>query len=554
MSEQKPTGEPIILPFNGAKPGSPYHFFSSYRPVLLFHDFAILLLSFAITLFLVGPSLRFQNSGILVLLAVIGVSVIVFLFSVFNLYSYGANFIWGNHFKRLRKAMAWVLMSYGVFILLLYWDSLYSDKVVIPLISAILVFCLLFLNPGFKFLTHLTYTLAICLLSIGTIGMVAPEGVSMLKTYSYLLPIFYMISVGLLLAGRYLLVHLIFNGWMRKIFRWEMVIIGSDEEAKQITNYMIDNDAPFYVKGFIASDTDDAIECSVSKSCLGSVNELPEIASSTEINDIVITDEDIEKDLLLRILDYCIAQHLNVWFSPKLLHIINIKIQPDYLCGLPMIRLCTQKFSWLFNPIKHGLDALVTLPLAILLSPVFLVIALAVKLTSEGPVFYKPDAIGRHGHVFKMFKFRSMCVDSSCEIHKDYVTKLIKGEIGQKGTDGQTLKITDDPRITSVGKFLRRFSLDELPQLINVLKGEMSLVGPRPCLPYEYEQYEEWYKKRVSVRPGITGVWQVTGRSEVAFEDMILLDLYYIYNRSVLLDFQVLLETAAVVLKQKGAH
>ena len=554
MSVQKPTGEPFILPFNGAKPGSPYKFFSSYRPVLLFHDFAILLLSFAITLFLVGPSLRFQNSGILVLLAVIGVSVIVFLFSVFNLYSYGANFIWGNHFRRLRKALAWVLMSYGVFILLLYWDSLYSDKVVIPLISAILVFCLLFLNPGFKFLTHLTYTLAICLLSIGTIGMVAPEGVSMLKTYSYLLPIFYMISVGLLLAGRYLLVHLIFNGWMRKIFRWEMVIIGSDEEAKQITNYMIDNDAPFYVKGFIASDTDDAIECSVSKSCLGSVNELPEIASSTEINDIVITDEDIEKDLLLRILDYCIAQHLNVWFSPKLLHIINIKIQPDYLCGLPMIRLCTQKFSWLFNPIKHGLDALVTLPLAILLSPVFLVIALAVKLTSEGTVFYKPDAIGRHGHVFKMFKFRSMCVDSSCEIHKDYVTKLIKGEIGQKGTDGQTLKITDDPRITSVGKFLRRFSLDELPQLINVLKGEMSLVGPRPCLPYEYEQYEEWYKKRVSVRPGITGVWQVTGRSEVAFEDMILLDLYYIYNRSVLLDFQVLLETAAVVLKQKGAH
>ena len=269
MQAQKPPGEPILLPINGLKPGLLYKFFSSYKPVLLFHDFAILLLSFAITLFLVGPSPRLQNPGILVLMAVMGISVIVFLFSVFNLYSYGANFIWGHHFKRLKKALAWVLMSYCVFILLLYWDNLYSDKVVIPLISAILVFCLLFLKPGFKFLTHLTYTLAICLLSIGTIGVVAPEGVSMLKTYSYLLPIFYMISVGLLLAGRYLLVHIVFNGWMRKIFRWEMVIIGSDEEAKQITNYMINNDAPFYVKGFIASDTDGDIECTVSKSCLG---------------------------------------------------------------------------------------------------------------------------------------------------------------------------------------------------------------------------------------------------------------------------------------------
>ena len=192
--------------------------------------------------------------------------------------------------------------------------------------------------------------------------------------------------------------------------------------------------------------------------------------------------------------------------------------------------------------------------MAILISPFFLIVALAVKLTSAGPVFYKPDAIGRHGNVFEMYKFRTMCAGSSCDMHKDYVTKLIKGEIGQKGTDGQTLKITDDPRITSVGRFLRRYSLDELPQLINVLKGEMSLVGPRPCLPYEFEQYEEWYKKRVAVRPGITGVWQVTGRSEVAFEDMILLDLYYIYNRSVLLDFQILMETAGVVLKQKGAY
>jgi len=130
---------------------------------------------------------------------------------------------------------------------------------------------------------------------------------------------------------------------------------------------------------------------------------------------------------------------------------------------------------------------------------------------------------------------------------------MIKGEITQDGS-GKTLKITNDPRITPVGRFLRRTSLDELPQLINVLRGEMSLVGPRPCLPYEYEIYKDWHKKRTAVRPGITGLWQVVGRSEVGFEDMILLDLYYIYNRSLELDLSILFETIFVVLKKKGAH
>ena len=554
MQNQKSTGEPIEIPIYNSKPGLHRKIFSSYKPVLLLHDLAILLFSFLFMLLAAGPGFQHQKSGILFLMAAMSISVFVFTFWVFNLYSYGANFIWNHHFARMKKALAWVLISFGLFVLLLHWHNLYSDKIVIPLLTALLAFCLIFLSPGVKFLTNLTYALAICLLSIGTIGLFLPGGLSILKTYSYLVPIFYIISAGLLLGGRYLLVHIVFNGWMRKIFRWEMVIIGSNEEARQIANYMIKNDAPFYVKGCITTDTGSDIECPVYKSCLGNVNQISEIIAYTEINDIVVTDENIDKELLLRILDYCIEHRLNVWFPPKLLPIINIKIQPDYLCGLPMIKLGTQKSSWLFNPIKHGLDALITLPLAILLLPVFLLLALAVKLTSEGPVFYKPDAIGRHGNIFKMYKFRSMRIDSSCDIHKDYVTKLIKGEIGQKGTDGQTLKITDDPRITPVGKFLRRFSLDELPQLINVLKGEMSLVGPRPCLPYEYEQYEEWHKKRVAVRPGITGVWQVAGRSEVAFEDMILLDLYYIYNRSVLLDFQVLMETASAVLKQKGAY
>ena len=138
-------------------------------------------------------------------------------------------------------------------------------------------------------------------------------------------------------------------------------------------------------------------------------------------------------------------------------------------------------------------------------------------------------------------------------MHKEFVTKMIKGEIAQDGS-GKTLKIVNDPRVTAVGRLLRKTSLDELPQLINVIKGEMSLVGPRPCLPYEYELYKDWHKKRTAVRPRITGLWQVVGRSEVSFEDMILLDLYYIYNRSFELDLSILFETFFVVLRKKGAH
>jgi lipopolysaccharide/colanic/teichoic acid biosynthesis glycosyltransferase len=218
-----------------------------------------------------------------------------------------------------------------------------------------------------------------------------------------------------------------------------------------------------------------------------------------------------------------------------------------------MIRLSYRWHHSVFQKIKYAFDALAALIGFILVLPVFLSLALAVKATSPGPVFYLAQAVGKGGRFFRMFKFRSMISGASKNIHEEYVTRLIKGEIVQDN-EGKTLKITNDPRVTKVGRFLRKTSLDELPQLINVLKGDMSLVGPRPCLPYEYAIYKDWHKRRTCVRPGITGLWQVVGRSEVSFEDMILLDLYYIYNRSMELDFSILFETVFVLLKGKGAH
>ena len=527
---------------------------TSYKPILLFLDFGTLLFSFGFSTLVLQIHLADHNFYSLATIFLVLAAIFISYFWAFDLYSYNANFTWEKHFKNIIKALAGCLACLSLLDILILWNVHFFDRFIITCVAAFLIFLLLVRRSNETLLTTLASAVALSMLTVVTFEVVDEKSLSILKSYKSFIPIIFGFSSGLIVICRYFEVSFLFNGWMRKIFRWKMVIIGSDEEAKRITNYIIKHDAPFYVKGYVTSNAAHDFRCNIQKKCLGKVTDLPEIATRTEIDDIVITDENIDKDLLLQILEYSIEQRLNIWFLPKLLPIISIKIHPDCLCGLPMIKLCTQKRNKIFNRIKNGLDALIALPIFILQLPFFGIIALAVRSTSEGSVFFKPDMIGKNANIFKMYKFRSMCAESSCEIHKEYVTKLIRGEIGQKGIDGQILKIVDDPRITSVGRILRKFSLDELPQLLNVLKGEMSLVGPRPCTTYEFEHYEEWHKKRVSVLPGITGLWQVCGRSEVSFEDMILLDLYYIYNRSLLLDLRILYETVFAVLRQKGAY
>jgi exopolysaccharide biosynthesis polyprenyl glycosylphosphotransferase len=190
----------------------------------------------------------------------------------------------------------------------------------------------------------------------------------------------------------------------------------------------------------------------------------------------------------------------------------------------------------------------------VLFAPLFAIIALAVKLSSRGPVLFRQQRVGQYGARFSFLKFRSMYVNNSAEIHKEYVKKLIAGKADQKGRDG-VFKITDDPRVTGVGRWLRRTSLDELPQFINVLRGEMSLVGPRPPLPYEVEAYDVWHRRRLlEARPGITGLWQVNGRSRTKFDDMVRLDLQYARKQSLWLDLKILLRTPAAVFSGDGAY
>ncbi len=208
--------------------------------------------------------------------------------------------------------------------------------------------------------------------------------------------------------------------------------------------------------------------------------------------------------------------------------------------------------------VKRTVDFVGSSVMLILLAPLFLVIALAIKLSSRGPVFYRQQRVGRYGQTFTFLKFRSMFVNNDSNVHKDYVTRLIAskaGETAPKETGESIYKLTNDKRITRVGKILRRTSLDELPQFINVLKGEMSLVGPRPPIPYELAAYQTWHRHRLlAVKPGITGLWQVMGRSSVRFDEMVRLDLRYASTWTPWLDVKILLRTPGAVIRGSGAY
>jgi len=206
--------------------------------------------------------------------------------------------------------------------------------------------------------------------------------------------------------------------------------------------------------------------------------------------------------------------------------------------------------------LKRVIDILGSALLLIMCLPMFVVIAIAVKATSRGPVFFKQQRVGRYGRHFTFLKFRSMRDQNDHSVHRQYVTQLIAGNaerMAQNGSGEGVYKLVNDSRITPLGKFLRKTSLDELPQLLNVLRGEMSLVGPRPPIPYEVAAYQTWHRRRVlQVKPGITGLWQVTGRSRVSFDEMVRLDLQYANFWSLWLDFKILMRTPAAVIK--GAY
>jgi len=228
----------------------------------------------------------------------------------------------------------------------------------------------------------------------------------------------------------------------------------------------------------------------------------------------------------------------------------DIKLYPDVSEGA-----AKQRFSKI---VKRAMDIAGSVVLMLILAPVLAAIAVLIKLTSKGPVIFKQERLGQFGNTFQCLKFRTMFADSDPAIHREYIHSFIAGKVKEiNGKDDRPVvyKITDDPRVTPIGRFLRRTSLDEFPQFWNVLRGEMSMVGPRPPLLYEFEAYELWHRRRVlEVKPGVTGLWQVLGRSRTNFDDMVRMDLRYCQKWSLWLDLKILLATPVAVFTGHGAY
>ena len=278
---------------------------------------------------------------------------------------------------------------------------------------------------------------------------------------------------------------------------------------------------------------------------LGDVHSLPAVLAETRVDELIVTDSDFSERELLEIVSHAHRQGVHVRIAPKAVELLTQRAQFVPGQGVPLFELRPPAFIGLDWFVKRGFDLVVSGLVLLVGLPLWIAIALAVRLTSRGPMFYRDTRVGLGEREFGMLKFRTMQADAAGR----------QAELeASNEADGPLFKIREDPRVTVVGALLRRFSLDEIPQLWNVLRGEMSLVGPRPLPLRDYERLEGWHRKRYLVLPGVTGLWQISGRSSLGFDDLVRLDFYYLENWSIWLDISILLKTIPAVLRARGAY
>jgi exopolysaccharide biosynthesis polyprenyl glycosylphosphotransferase len=278
--------------------------------------------------------------------------------------------------------------------------------------------------------------------------------------------------------------------------------------------------------------------------CLGQLEDLARVVTSERVQEVIIADPDFHREHAIELVDHCHGTGVTVHVAPSTMEVLLDRAQFVPGQSVPLFRLRPPVFEGIDYALKRMVDVTLSTLGLIVLTPLMLAIAVAIKLSSGGSVIYRSSRPGIAGKPFSCFKFRTM------REHADQLQVALE-PLNEKS--GALFKIRCDPRLTPLGRFLRRFSLDELPQLVNVIRGEMSLVGPRPLPMRDFERLEEWHKKRYLVLPGITGLWQVSGRSELDFDDLVRLDFLYLERWSVLLDLSILLKTIPAVLSRRGA-
>jgi len=316
----------------------------------------------------------------------------------------------------------------------------------------------------------------------------------------------------------------------------KVLIIGAGKVGMQIRNHVMANTSCHFV-GFL----DDYKK---GDQVLGDIQNIEKLIARHKVQEIYITIPS-EKNIINELITSIRKYDVQIKIIPELFELVTSSISFDQAYDYPCIEIVKTPLRGLNLFLKRAADIILSLFGIIIISPILLIVALLIKLDSKGPVFIHQKRIGKNGAPFHMHKFRSMV--NNAEELKEQLEKYNEA-------DGPAFKMKNDPRITRVGRFIRKFSIDELPQLFNVLKGEMSLIGPRPPLPNEVEQYSDFQWRRLDIRPGITGLWQVSGRSDITFDEWVKLDLYYIEKWSISLELKILIKTIPVVLKGEGAY
>ena len=325
-------------------------------------------------------------------------------------------------------------------------------------------------------------------------------------------------------------------------YRRRAVLVGSGKHIEEVHHALVDEvHAPVDMIGFISLTPrpDNGLRS------LGAIEDLPGVLERHRVQEVIIADPDFPEERAVELVDQCHRRGVTVRIAPSTMEILVHRAEFVPGASVPLFELRPPVFDGFDYVIKRTFDFVGAILLLIVLSPLLLTIALAVFLTSRGPVLYRSIRPGVGGEPFACFKFRTMRSDAD-------QTQADLESLNE--ASGPLFKIRADPRLTRVGRILRRFSLDELPQLLNVVAGQMSLVGPRPLPQRDFDQLEDWHKKRYLVLPGMTGLWQVSGRSELDFDDLVRLDFLYLERWSVGLDLTILLKTIPAVLTRRGAY
>lgn len=378
------------------------------------------------------------------------------------------------------------------------------------------------------------------------------RGYSFSRLFSVYFIAFAFISVRLLRS-----VYLIaFFKIMRSIkWQWKILVVGGGLVGKQIIDELVDKPTEFQIVGFIDDDGDVCGKDYKGVSRFGKTSDLHQILIRERVDEVILAMPSAPEKVHRELIDICSRMEVKVRFIPNMHGIMLDDVSVDILAGLPLIGLRGSNLTGYNYILKRSLDIVLASALLAIFTLPMIVVAGLIKMVSPGPVLFKQERIGLNKQPFTFFKFRSMRLNCDDSVHKAYVEKWIgdckSSEIEDKGAIVH--KLTDDPRIIPyIGHFIRKYSIDELPQLFNVIMGEMSLIGPRPCLRYEMQQYKVWHKARFEALPGITGLWQVSGRNRLSFDEMVQLDIHYLQNWSFERDLYILLKTPFTVILDKA--